>query len=178
MIFASTALDPGVDQGRGQMIEAGRRLARAPGRWTAFRIAPQPARTSTGEAARGPRPETKRLQGAPERGRGAFSRARRSHPETSSAVIFLFEWNIKGTIIPSESVEWESDHDGQETKCLAAKARRGLPVSGGATAATAHGTRPCENSTRYNRTRNFEACGHAQSKNMQKFLLRLALQPN
>ena len=26
------------------------------------------------------------------------------------------------------------------------------------------GPRPCENSTRYNRTRNFEACGHAQSK--------------
>jgi hypothetical protein len=39
-------------------------------------------------------------------------------------------------------------------------------------------SRPCENSTRYNRTRNFEACGHAQSKNMQKFLLRLAIQPN
>ena len=38
--------------------------------------------------------------------------------------------------------------------------------------------RPCENSTRYNRTRNFEACGHAQSKKMQKFLLRSALQPN
>jgi hypothetical protein len=36
----------------------------------------------------------------------------------------------------------------------------------------------CENSTRYNRTRNFEACGHAQSKKMQKFLLRSALQPN
>jgi len=40
------------------------------------------------------------------------------------------------------------------------------------------GPRPCENSTRYNRTRNFEACGHAQSKKMQKFLLRSALQPN
>ena len=39
-------------------------------------------------------------------------------------------------------------------------------------------SRPCENSTRYNRTRNFEACGHAQSKKMQKFLLRSALQPN
>jgi hypothetical protein len=38
--------------------------------------------------------------------------------------------------------------------------------------------RPCENSTRYNRTRNFEACGHAQSKKMQKFLLRSALQSN
>ena len=31
---------------------------------------------------------------------------------------------------------------------------------------------------RYNCTRNFEACGHAQSKKMQKFLLRSALQPN
>ena len=40
------------------------------------------------------------------------------------------------------------------------------------------GPRPCGNSTRYNRTRNFEACGHAQSKKMQKFLLRSALQPN
>jgi hypothetical protein len=40
------------------------------------------------------------------------------------------------------------------------------------------GPRPCENSTRYNRTRNFEACCHAQSKKMQKFLLRSALQPN
>jgi hypothetical protein len=38
--------------------------------------------------------------------------------------------------------------------------------------------RPCENSTRYNRTRNFEACGHAQSKKIQKFLFRSALQPN
>jgi hypothetical protein len=28
------------------------------------------------------------------------------------------------------------------------------------------------------RTRNFEACGHFQSKKMQKFLLRSALQPN
>ena len=38
--------------------------------------------------------------------------------------------------------------------------------------------RPCENSTRYNRTRNFEACGHTQSKKIQKFLFRSALQPN
>ena len=38
--------------------------------------------------------------------------------------------------------------------------------------------RLCENSTRYKRTRNFEACGHAQGKKMQKFLLRSALQPN
>jgi hypothetical protein len=45
-------------------------------------------------------------------------------------------------------------------------------------ATDAVGPRPCENSTRYNRTRNFEACGHAQSKKMQKFLLRSALQPN
>jgi hypothetical protein len=46
------------------------------------------------------------------------------------------------------------------------------------TAPILNSTRPCENSTRYNRTRNFEACGHAQSKKMQKFLLRSALQPN
>jgi hypothetical protein len=36
----------------------------------------------------------------------------------------------------------------------------------------------CENSARYNRTQNFEACGHAQSKKMQKFVLRSALRPN
>src|SRR5271169_3408309 len=42
----------------------------------------------------------------------------------------------------------------------------------------AYWPRPCENSTRYNRTRNFEACGHAQSKKMQKFPLRSALQSN
>jgi len=33
-------------------------------------------------------------------------------------------------------------------------------------------SRLCENSARYNRTRNFEACGHAQSKETQKFILR------
>jgi hypothetical protein len=37
----------------------------------------------------------------------------------------------------------------------------------------------CENSARYNRTQNFEACGHAQSKKkMQKFVRRSALRPN
>jgi hypothetical protein len=36
----------------------------------------------------------------------------------------------------------------------------------------------CENSTRYKRTLNFEACGRAQSKNTQKFVLRSALRPN
>jgi hypothetical protein len=35
-----------------------------------------------------------------------------------------------------------------------------------------NGPRLCENSARYNRTRNFEACGHAQSKETQKFILR------
>ena len=36
----------------------------------------------------------------------------------------------------------------------------------------------CENSARYDRTRNFEACGHAQSKKTQKFILRSLLRPN
>jgi hypothetical protein len=36
----------------------------------------------------------------------------------------------------------------------------------------------CENSARYNRTQNFEACGHAQSKKMQKFVRRSTLRPN
>jgi hypothetical protein len=40
------------------------------------------------------------------------------------------------------------------------------------------GSRVCENSARYNRTQNFEAWGHAQSKKMQKFVLRSALRPN
>ena len=40
------------------------------------------------------------------------------------------------------------------------------------------GPRPCEKSTRYNRTRNFEACGHAQSKKTGKFIFRSALRPN
>jgi hypothetical protein len=40
------------------------------------------------------------------------------------------------------------------------------------------GSRLCENAARYNRTRNFEAWGHAQSKKMQKFVLRSALRPN
>jgi hypothetical protein len=35
-----------------------------------------------------------------------------------------------------------------------------------------YGPRLCENSARYNRTRNFEACGHAQSKKTQKFILQ------
>ena len=39
-------------------------------------------------------------------------------------------------------------------------------------------TRLCENFARYNRTRNFEACGHAQSKKTQKFILRSLLRPN
>jgi hypothetical protein len=36
----------------------------------------------------------------------------------------------------------------------------------------------CKNSTRYNRTRNFERYGHAESKKMQKFVFRSALRPN
>src|SRR5262245_43851795 len=36
----------------------------------------------------------------------------------------------------------------------------------------------CENSTRYNRTRNFGLYGHAESKKMQKFVFRSALRPN
>ena len=35
----------------------------------------------------------------------------------------------------------------------------------------------CENSARYNSTRNFEACGPAQSEKTQKFILRSALRP-
>jgi hypothetical protein len=38
--------------------------------------------------------------------------------------------------------------------------------------------RLCENSARYNSTRNFEACGPAQSEKTQKFILRSALRPN
>jgi hypothetical protein len=40
------------------------------------------------------------------------------------------------------------------------------------------GSRLCENSLRYKRTRNFEACGHAHSKKTQKFTLCSALRPN
>jgi hypothetical protein len=40
------------------------------------------------------------------------------------------------------------------------------------------GSSPCENSTRYKRTLNFEACGHAQSEKTQKLVLRSALRPN
>jgi hypothetical protein len=40
------------------------------------------------------------------------------------------------------------------------------------------GSRLCENVARYDCTRNFEACGHVQSKKMQKFVLRSALRPN
>jgi hypothetical protein len=36
----------------------------------------------------------------------------------------------------------------------------------------------CESSTRYKRTLNFEACGRAQRKQTQKFVLRSALRPN
>jgi hypothetical protein len=39
-------------------------------------------------------------------------------------------------------------------------------------------SRACENSARYNRTLNFEACRHAQGKKMQKFDLRSALRPD
>ena len=35
----------------------------------------------------------------------------------------------------------------------------------------------CENSTRYNRTRNFGLYGHAESKKTQKFVFRSALRP-
>src|SRR6516165_11064985 len=40
------------------------------------------------------------------------------------------------------------------------------------------GSRLCENVARYDCTRNVEACGHVQSKKMQKFILRSALRPN
>jgi hypothetical protein len=40
------------------------------------------------------------------------------------------------------------------------------------------GSRLCENSARYNRTQNFEACGHAQSEKTQKFVRRSTLGPN
>ena len=36
----------------------------------------------------------------------------------------------------------------------------------------------CKNSTRYNRTRNFEPYDHAESKKTQKFVFRSALRPN
>jgi len=36
----------------------------------------------------------------------------------------------------------------------------------------------CENSRRYNRTRNFGLYGHAESKKTQKFVFRSALRPN
>jgi hypothetical protein len=36
----------------------------------------------------------------------------------------------------------------------------------------------CENATRYNRTRNFEPCGHAQSEKTQKSVLCSALRLN
>src|SRR6516162_5612203 len=36
----------------------------------------------------------------------------------------------------------------------------------------------CKNSPRYKRTRNFEPCGHAESKKTQKFVFRSALRPN
>jgi hypothetical protein len=49
----------------------------------------------------------------------------------------LTDWNKKGAIAFSESRGLEGDRDGRQTKCLAAKARRGVPVSSGATAATA-----------------------------------------
>jgi DNA-binding transcriptional LysR family regulator len=38
--------------------------------------------------------------------------------------------------------------------------------------------RLCENSTRYQRTLNFEGCGQAESKKMQKFVRRSTLRPN
>src|SRR5262245_32278097 len=37
---------------------------------------------------------------------------------------------------------------------------------------------PCKNSTRYNRTWNFAAHGHAESKNSEKIVFRSALRPN
>jgi hypothetical protein len=40
------------------------------------------------------------------------------------------------------------------------------------------GSRVCENSARYNRAQNFEACRHAQSKKNQKFVLRSTLRPD
>ena len=36
----------------------------------------------------------------------------------------------------------------------------------------------CENSTRYNRTRNFGLYGHSESRKTQKFVFRSALRPN
>src|SRR5215470_12744796 len=36
----------------------------------------------------------------------------------------------------------------------------------------------CKNSTRYNRTRNFEPYDHAESKKTQKFVFRSVLRPN
>src|SRR5262249_35111596 len=44
--------------------------------------------------------------------------------------------------------------------------------------AVAFGPWLCKNSTRYNRTRNFELYGHAESKKTQEFAFRSALRPN
>ena len=41
-----------------------------------------------------------------------------------------------------------------------------------------YGSRPCENSTRYNRTRNFGLYGHAESEKTQNFVFSSALRPN
>src|ERR1700730_10769374 len=40
------------------------------------------------------------------------------------------------------------------------------------------GSSLCENSARYKRTLNFEACGRAESKKTRKSVLRWALRPN
>jgi hypothetical protein len=41
-----------------------------------------------------------------------------------------------------------------------------------------YGSRLCENSARYKRTLNFEACGRTESKKARKSVLRWALRPN
>jgi hypothetical protein len=71
-----------------------------------------------------------------------------------------------------------------ETSMLTRTPRRQAQQFGGANPCAkrsrplAIGPRLCENSTWYNRTQNFEACGRAQSNKTQKFVLRSALRPN
>jgi hypothetical protein len=85
---------------------------------------------------------------------------------------------------PSSSAD--GDHRGNQDRASGAyvKGQRSSPANQpclecrDATVSGGNGSRLCENSAWYNCTQNFEACGHAQSKETQEFVLRSPLRPN
>jgi hypothetical protein len=92
-----------------------------------------------------------------------------SAPESSGCIIQVGQ-NSKELAIGNDL--------GSEDRCSSPPAQTTLYRMLRCTVDFRNGSWLCKNSTRYNRTRNFEPYDHAESKKTQKFVFRSALRPN